>query len=107
MTETNLIIKREYIELVNLLNTGNKTKNQKTEVNFLIKANGFEKQLFAEISKDQKLFLCLSLNEYWIVASSTQFINLSKFICNLLNTKKIFEPVELSQLIRNSIFLYI
>lgn len=104
MPETNLIIKNEYLELVNLLNTGNKLRNQTTVVNFFIKSSGFEKQLFAGIDEKQKLLLCVSISEYWIVAQNTQFINLSKFLCDLLKSRISIESKELSQLIRDAIF---
>jgi len=107
MSETNIMIKCEYLELVNLLNTGNKLQNEKTEVKFFIESFGLEKQLFAGIDEKQKLLLCASPKNYWVVPKNTQFINLAIFICNLLNSQKSIEPQALSQLIRNSIFFYV
>jgi hypothetical protein len=59
MPETNLYVKKEFRELVNLLNTGNKLQNEKTEVYFYIDdADPKELKLFAAIDRDQKLLLC-------------------------------------------------
>lgn len=104
MQETNSIIKKEYRELVNLLNTGNKSQNQKTEIYFFIKSSGREAQLFAGVNERQKLLLCISSPNYWVVALNTQFINLANFICELLKDKMSFESQELSKLIRDSVF---
>lgn len=62
MSEININAKKEYRELVNLLNKGNKLQNEKTEAYFYIdRFNPKEPKLFAALDNGQKSFLkCVS-----------------------------------------------
>lgn len=104
MPETNLFIKKEFRELVNLLNRGNKLQNEKTEVYFYIAAAEKEFYLFAAIDVTQKLLLCKTHMKKWTESRNTRFNNLELFIANLLKRQLIMDSSALTQLIRNAIF---
>lgn len=104
MVETNIIIKKEYRELINLLNIGNKLRNEKTGVYFYIEKSDGKYRLFAAINQKQKLQLCVMGVNQWHPLKQLQFENLAMFISRLVGNRVDIDSDLLTELIRNAVF---
>lgn len=94
MNET---IKQDYFKLIRDLNRSNKTKNESTDIYFIIDGS----KLFAALSKNQKIFLCV-YEAYWRSAEQSNYPELQKHISNFLNKNK--NVSDLTKEIQSSIF---
>ncbi len=74
--------KEEYFELLRHLNKSNKTKNEVTQLTFIVeKSDQYQEKLFASISKSQKLLLCIQTKKVWRPAGFSGYNDLENFIC--------------------------
>lgn len=69
-------IKQDYFKLLRDLNKSNKTKNENTELYFIIEEN----KLFAALSKDQKLLLCIRKGNRWLPSNHSLYPNLEEHL---------------------------
>ncbi len=75
--------KEEYFELLRQLNKSNKTKNEATQLIFIVEGSEQnQEQLYASISKSQKVLLCILSESMWRPAGFSGYDDLEKFICN-------------------------
>ena len=78
-------VKTEYFELLRRLNKSNKAKNTTTKLDFMIDQNDeLEPKLYATISKNQKILLCIKEHYEWRPAKYSGLDHLEQFICNQL-----------------------
>lgn len=79
-----MIEKKQYFELINLLNKSNKTKNETTEFVFFIEND----QLYFGQPGRQKIIIatCGELLN-WRPAGATNFFELERLISNFINVK--------------------
>ena len=81
MNET---IKQDYFKLIRDLNRSNKTKNESTELKFIISDNAF----YAALSKDQKVLLCIKSRIQWHPSNEGYYPDLEDHIAKFLNDNK-------------------
>lgn len=95
---------KEYFELIKLLNSSNKIKDQKTEIYFFIQANEGTEKLYAAISESQKIYLCYkpALN-IWRPGNVSGYFELEKFICRSLSVQ-IPGDTNLTNFIKSHLF---
>ncbi len=75
--------KEEYFELLRQLNKSNKTKNEVTQLNFIVvKSVKSRAMLYATVSKSQKILLCMQFDKVWKPAGFSGYDDLENFICN-------------------------
>ncbi len=74
-------IKQDYFKLLRDLNKSNKTKNETTELYFIIEEN----KLFAALSEDQKLLLCTRKGNRWWPSNHRLYPDLEEHLSNFLN----------------------
>ncbi len=95
MNET---IKQDYFKLIRDLNKSNKTKNENTELKFIILDNA----LYAALSKNQKVLLCVKSSKRWLTSKEGYYPELEIYIANFLNKNKTI--ADLTNDIKLSIF---
>lgn len=91
-------IKQDYFKLLRDLNKSNKTKNENTELYFTIEDN----ELFAALSKDQKLLLCTKKGSRWWPSNHRSYPDLEEHLSNFLN--KGLNIINLTTELKLSIF---
>ncbi len=86
-------LQKEYLQLINRLNSSNRKKNQTTELSFLIRTRTHKSiNLFCTVNHES--FLCLAnlkSDNRWIVDADFEYQNLAEYILNNtdLNQKNI------------------
>ncbi len=95
-----MIEKRQYFELINLLNKSNKTKNEVTDFEFFIENN----RLYFGQKNRQRLIIANRVSgALWREACIIEQSELEEFIVLLLN-KKIQNVDSINNLIKSSLF---
>ncbi len=73
--------KEEYFELLRELNKSNKTKNEVTQLTFIVEeSEQNQRKLYASISKDQKVLLCIQSDNILRPAGFSGYDHLEEFI---------------------------
>jgi len=88
---------KSYFELVALVNKGNRVINEQTKASFFISG-----ELFIGIDEKQKILLCKYQNQ-WFPSEISNHDQLEKFICNVLNSRRI-QSGEVDELIKAELF---
>lgn len=105
MSEININAKKEYRELINLLNKGNKTQNEKTEAYFYIdRSNVREAKLFAALNNGQKFLICVNVKRNWQLTEPNFFPNFSGICLELLKSDDLLSSQEITMKILNTLF---
>lgn len=105
MSEINTNAKKEYRELVNLLNKGNKLQNEKTEAYFYIdRFNAEEPKLFAALNNGQKWLLCVNIKKYWRAAEPDFFPDFSRICIEILKSDDVLSSKEITMKIITTLF---
>ena len=104
----NILVKKEYIELLNRLNHANKQMNMNTDVFFYIdRSDPNILKLFAAISKDQKIILATKkLNKLWEAKYLIGLSSLEEYIVDILNLNIQENSEEVTDLIKSQIFKF-
>ena len=94
--------KTEYFELLRQLNKSNKTKNEATQLDFIIEVSTNNRSmLYASISKSQKVLLCIQIKKIWRSAGFSGYDDLEKFICKNIVT---INEQDVTKLILRNLF---
>lgn len=105
MPKTDIIIKKEFRELVNHLNTGNKLRNEKTEVYFYIdRTSDKHWSFFATIGGKQKILLCYRSNRKWLTFEYTAFPAFSEFCLKIIKQDETLSEKDLTKKIMGLLF---
>ena len=95
MNET---IKQDYFKLIRDLNKSNKTKDTSTNIFFYIERDN----LYAALSKDQKILLCEFTENEWRPSGNYFYSELEEHITDYLNKNPVI--IDLTAEIKLSIF---
>ncbi len=95
MNET---IKQDYFKLIRDLNKSNITKNESTELKFIILDNAF----YAVVSNERKALLCQENDNHWYPSNYSVYTDLEDHIAHFLNNNK--NITNLNHEIKLSIF---
>lgn len=80
----NELIKQDYFKLIRDLNKSNKTENESTDIYFIID----ESKLFAALSNEQKILLCIKSSSRWLQSKDGYYPELETHVAKFLNKNK-------------------
>lgn len=97
-------IKKQYFDLVNLLNSSNKIKNEKTSIKFYLDKESTS--LVATVNGYSKLTLCTlgSNKTRWFASKNTKYYELEKYLAKCININTKTEPELLTKYLLSCIF---
>ncbi len=86
--QNRLELQKDYLQLINTLNTSNRKKNQQTEISFVVRTDSSKTQhLLCTVNNEYYLCLAITnLNHAWVVDVNFEFQNLAKYILKNFNS---------------------